>query len=121
MDIGIEQLSILIRVGALRFTGVEKRALLWEAHSVLNKFKDDRSQTKLFEREHKNYQLPSLRTEKLEHTFDEMEILGFPLSDPFYLLQEPPENNLLAKDFIHHLNRTIQVYAYLVARKHTRA
>ena len=121
VDIGIEQLSILIRVGALRFTGVEKRALLWEAHSVLNKFKDDRSQTKLFEREHKNYQLPSLRTEKLEHTFDEMEILGFPLSDPFYLLQEPPENNLLAKDFIHHLNRTIQVYAYLVARKHTRA
>jgi DNA polymerase-3 subunit alpha len=121
VDIGIEQLSILIRVGALRFTGVEKRALLWEAHSVLNKFKDDRTQTKLFDREYKDYKLPSLRTDKLEHVFDEIELLGFPLSDPFYLLQEPPKNNLLARDFKLDLNSHIQVYAYLVARKNTRS
>jgi DNA polymerase-3 subunit alpha len=121
VNIGIEHLSVLIRVGAFRFTGVEKRALLWEAHSILNKFKDDRTQTKLFDREYKDYQLPSLRTEQLEHTFDELELLGFPLSDPFYLLQEPPENKLIARDFQQHINRYVQVYAYLVARKSTRA
>ena len=119
--IGIEQLSVLIRIGAFRFTKVEKRALLWEAHSLLNKFKDDRSQQQLFEPEHKNFQLPNLHTATLEHTFDEMEILGFPLSDPFRLLATPPSNDLMTKDFAKYCGKLVTIYAYLVARKNTTA
>ena len=32
VEISLEQLSILIRIGAFRFTGTSKKALLWEAH-----------------------------------------------------------------------------------------
>lgn len=121
VSIGIEQLSVLIRIGALRFTKVEKRALLWEAHSLLNKFKDDRSQKQLFAIEHKNFKLPNLRTGMLEHTFDEMEILGFPLSDPFGLLATPPKHDLLSNDFAKYCNQYVEIYGYLVARKNTTA
>lgn len=121
ITIGIEQLSVLIRIGAFRDTSVGKRSLLWEAHSLLNKFKDDRSQQKLFGIEHKDFKLPDLETAIMEHTFDEMEILGFPLSDPFLLLAEPAWSKLLAKDFPRHLNKFISIFGYLVARKNTSA
>ncbi len=32
---GIEQVSLLIRIGAFRFTGIAKQTLLWEAHHML--------------------------------------------------------------------------------------
>jgi hypothetical protein len=57
----------------------------------------------------------------MEHTFDEMEILGFPLSDPFLLLAEAPWSNMLTKDFSRHLNKFVSVFGYLVARKSTSA
>ncbi|MFT5071051.1 MAG: error-prone DNA polymerase [Chitinophagales bacterium] len=119
--IGIEQLSVMIRIGAFRCTGIGKRHLLWEAHSLLNKFKDDRSQQKLFAIKHKAFKLPSLHTDLMEHTFDEMEILGFPLSDPFLLLAEAPWSNMLTKDFSRHLNKFVSIFGYLVARKSTSA
>ena len=119
--IGIEQLSVLIRIGAFRFSGVSKRKLLWEAHALLNNFKRDRSQQELFVRERKNFKLPELKTNLLENTFDELEILGFPLSNPFLLLLEPPWSKLLASDFPRFLNKFISIYGYLVARKSTSA
>ena len=119
--IGIEQLSVLIRIGAFRFSGVSKRKLLWEAHALLNSFKRDRSQQELFVRENKNFKLPELETNLLENTFDELEILGFPLSNPFLLLVEPPWSKLLASDFPRFLHKFISIYGYLVARKSTSA
>lgn len=119
--IGIEQLSVLIRIGAFRFTGVSKRKLLWEAHALLNTFKRDRSQQELFVRENKNFKLPELHSNLLENTFDELEILGFPLSDPFLLLEEPPWSKLLASDFSRFLGKFISIFGYLVARKSTSA
>ena len=35
VSIGIEQLTLLIRIGAFRFTGIAKQTLLWEAHHML--------------------------------------------------------------------------------------
>nr|WP_311196110.1 hypothetical protein [Antarcticibacterium sp. 1MA-6-2] len=33
----MEQLSILLKIGAFRFTGLDKYHLLWKAHFKLNK------------------------------------------------------------------------------------
>lgn len=45
----IEQVVILIRVGAFRFLGIGKKELLWEAHLLLNGNKVDRNTNVLFE------------------------------------------------------------------------
>jgi len=49
-----------------------------------------------------------------------MELLGFPLCNPFYLLESPPEHFLLASDLPAHLNRSITLYGYLVTAKVTK-
>jgi DNA polymerase-3 subunit alpha len=38
---GLEQVILLIRAGALRFTGKKKAVLLWEAHMLMNKSKPE--------------------------------------------------------------------------------
>jgi DNA polymerase-3 subunit alpha len=38
-EISLEQLIILIRVGALRFTAIGKKQLLWEGHLMMSKYK----------------------------------------------------------------------------------
>ena len=35
VPIGLEQVIILIRINALRFTGKPKKELLWDAHLIL--------------------------------------------------------------------------------------
>src|SRR5690606_26422673 len=37
ISISLEQVLILVRVGALRFTGKSQQALLWDVHFLLNK------------------------------------------------------------------------------------
>ena len=37
VPISIEQISILIKINAFRFTGINKRELLWEAHLKISK------------------------------------------------------------------------------------
>lgn len=123
---GIEQVSILIRVGAFRFTGVNKRELLWQAHMKLGKSTAEPITEKLFGVSHKNYTLPPLTTTPEEEAFDQMELLGFPLCNPFDLLESPPEQFLLASDLPAtagrptHLNRHITLYGYLVTAKVTK-
>jgi DNA polymerase-3 subunit alpha len=117
---GIEQVSILIRVGAFRFTGVNKRELLWQAHMKLGKGTAEPVTEKLFSVSHKNYTLPELTTTATEEAFDQMELLGFPLCNPFDLLESTPEQFILASDLAAHLNRHITLYGYLVTAKVTK-
>jgi len=117
---GIEQVSILIRVGAFRFTGINKRELLWKAHMKLGKSTAEPIAEKLFSVSHKNYTLPELTTTAAEEAFDQMELLGFPLCNPFDLLESTPEDLLLASDLPAHLNRSITLYGYLVTVKVTK-
>src|SRR5690554_3491454 len=64
--IGIEQLSILIRIGAFRFTGIPRRELLWKAHLKLGKSKRDTIAEPLFRVVRKDYTLPALHTTPAE-------------------------------------------------------
>ena len=116
--ISVEQVSILIRIGAFRFTGVNEHQLLWKAHLFLNKnVKIDHP--KLFPPKHRDFKLPQLHTTDLEMAFTQLELLGFCLCSPFDLLTEPPKNKRCAKDFERFLNRNIDIYGYLITVKNT--
>jgi hypothetical protein len=56
---GIEQVKILIRCGAFRFTGKTKKELLWEAHFLTTKEKKVPIWQKAFQRGCKNIHPPS--------------------------------------------------------------
>jgi len=117
--VSLEQLALLIRIGAFRFTGKTKKELLWEAHFLLGGNKKSKPTRGLFDSPVKKFELPELTTYKHEDSFDEMELLGFPLCNPFELLREPLFFGILAKDFPVYLNKEVTVYGYLVAIKNT--
>jgi len=120
VPIGIENLDVLIRINAFRFTQMDKRTLLWKGHFKSRQQPPSDFQRPLFNTDSKQFSLPEFSISKLENAFDEIEILGFPMSDPFALLENPLSNSLLAKDMRSYLNRNIILYGYLVTVKPTR-
>ncbi|HEV7348017.1 DNA polymerase III subunit alpha [Telluribacter sp.] len=83
---GLEQLIILIRCGAFRFTGQGKKELLWEAHLLLCGTRPDQGTSSLFEASSPSYVLPPLETSTAEDLYDEIELLGFAVSDTAFAL-----------------------------------
>ncbi|MEI7802603.1 MAG: DNA polymerase III subunit alpha, partial [Bacteroidota bacterium] len=119
VSISLEQINILIRVGAFRFTGRTKQQLLWDIHLLVNG-KKTKPRKELFPVENKKYQLPELFHHAIDDAWDEMEILGFSLRSPFDLLKEKNASPLLAKDFSALLGKEIEIVGYYVTRKPTR-
>lgn len=116
---GLEQLNTLISVGAFRFTGKSKKQLLWEANFLQKKNQPAlHSSNSLFEEPPIEFQLPELNDLPIDDLYDEMEILGFTLSNPFLLVDEDPSKYVAAKDIDMHAGKTITVLAYFIARKH---
>ncbi len=119
--IPLEQLSILIRVDALRSFEQPKKALLWEAHFFNNKRLYSTSKNELFEVKQRKQALPKLEEHPLEITFEQFELLGFPLCDPFSLLRDPlPHQFIVVKDFDQYKGREILTFGYLVSIKNTK-
>jgi DNA polymerase-3 subunit alpha len=120
VPVSLEQLRILIRVGAFRFTGKSKKELLWDAHFLLAHDKKTKPVRTLFNVEEKEFKLPPLWNHQLEDAFDEMEILGFPLSvSSFELLQEQPDIPLRVVDLRIHIGKEVRMLGYLVHIKYT--
>lgn len=123
---GIEQVSLLIRIGAFRFTGIAKQTLLWEAHHMLKgrTTKDViKAAPSLFQpaaQQNHNYKVPLLTQSKLEEAFDQIELLGFPLCNPFSLADEPLENGTAAVELQSKLGHFVIAYGYLVTVKDTK-
>ena len=117
--ISIEQISILIRVDAFRFTQTNKHELLWKAHLFLSK-NTKIDHPKLFPPRHQDFKIPELHTTNLEMAFTQMELLGFCLCSPFELLAVAPKNDTGSKDLERYLNRYIDIYGYLVTVKPTK-
>ncbi|WP_340200801.1 DNA polymerase III subunit alpha [Ascidiimonas sp. W6] len=117
--ISTEQISILIRIDAFRFTGVGKYELLWQAYSKLALQNRKEQYPRLFNPPQRNFKIPRLKTTQLEGAFDEIELLGFPLCSPFELLEEAPKSRVGTKDFEKYLNRYIDIYGYLITVKNT--
>lgn len=119
VKISVEQLRLLIRIGAFRFTGKTKKELLWEIHFILGSNKKTNPTIELFETERKEFTLPELHYHVLDDALDEIEILGFPLTSPFNLLKEKKNNNLNTVGLDNHINKPISIVGYLVTYKMT--
>ena len=118
--VGLEALCTLIRIDALRSLGVPKKELLWKAHQLSHKSPDaDIIQTRLFSVDVKDYKLPELVREQHEDAFDQMEILGFPLCNPFELLEDQEYSRLRKCDLSSLLHKTVEITGYLISVKNT--
>ncbi|HYC84955.1 MAG TPA: DNA polymerase III subunit alpha [Chryseosolibacter sp.] len=119
-NIALDQTRILIRIGAFRFTGKSKQHLLWEAMLYFNNVKEKRRATALFNTQPKGYPLPHLQRLKIEDAFDEIELLGFPLCDPFDLLASAPRGDCAARELMSKIGHSVQMTGYVVTTKDAR-
>ncbi|WP_289055154.1 DNA polymerase III subunit alpha [Carboxylicivirga marina] len=118
--ISLEQLMILIRIDAFRFTGKTKKELLWDAHHLLGHSKVTKPEPTLFQPEVREFELPDLWEHELESAFDELELLGFPLTSPFKLLEKQIPSLLKSADLPQCVNKNVAIVGYLITRKPTR-
>jgi len=129
IPISMEQITILIRINALRFTGKDKRTLLWEAHVKWNKeSQKDIPMADLFRVRSKEFDIPALQNSWQEDAFDQMELLGFPIYSPFNLLLEDEKTDaersrdvplVLAKNLPKFKNKEVWIEGYFIHAKRT--
>ena len=119
-DISLQQLKILVRVGALRFSTLSKKELMWQIHLRMSPHPVEERRNELFSLPTKAFVLPALHENALEDAFDQMELLGFPLCSPFELLAEPLPEHVPARYMDAHCGRSITMYGYMVTVKETK-
>lgn len=120
IPVGLEQVRILIRVGAFRFTGKSKQKLLWEAMLYYSNAKTkNRNTTELFDTEPNEYPLPVLQRNELEDAFDEIELLGFPVCDPFKLVATSNFGDTNATELLSKSGKEVTILGYVVTTKTT--
>jgi DNA polymerase-3 subunit alpha len=121
-NMGQEQLNILIRIGALRFTGKNKKELLWEANFLHKRVKQaiGTNNKSLFAEKPIEFKLPALHHSAYEEAMDEMELLGFPLCDVFSLVDTTISGCITAKQFPQYVGRQIAVLCYYITQKPVR-
>ncbi|MDY8138315.1 DNA polymerase III subunit alpha [Aquimarina sp. 2201CG5-10] len=121
VPIGIEQISILIKIGAFEFTKKNKHELLWQAYFKMNNTDySNKNQPLLFTQKRKEYTLPKLTASSLEIAFEQIESFGFPLSGYYQILASDIQNKNRANQLKQYLNKNIDIYGYLIAMKSTR-
>jgi DNA polymerase-3 subunit alpha len=124
--IGLEQLRILIRIGAFRFAGKTKQKLLWESLLFFNRTLGNASRkvrnrldatADLFDTEPKEYPLPDLKRDPLEDAFDEIELVGFSLCNPFDLLATRDYGDTFTCDLSQKKHEQVCMVGYLITTK----
>ncbi|HEY3405233.1 MAG TPA: DNA polymerase III subunit alpha [Ohtaekwangia sp.] len=119
--LGLEQVRILIRMGSFRFTGKSKQRLLWEAMLYFGNAKlRSKTTIDLFDTEPKEYPLPLLQHNEQEDAFDEIELLGFPLCDPFKLISATTLGNAVARTLRQMNEQIVSITGYVVTTKDAR-
>lgn len=116
--ITLEQGIILIRIGALRFTGRSKKELLWEIYNYLGHKTPPSPAAELFATRSKPLELPAMETSMLEDAYNELELLGFPVSlRMFDLLKTSFRGELMATDLPAHAGQTVRMVGQYVCEK----
>lgn len=119
--IPLEQLAIIIRIGALRDFQESRKELLWKAHFFHHHHQSKPTELELFDVKPVSFELPKLEESKYELIFEQMELLGFPLCNPFELLKdEIPSNHLKSNEIKNCLGMIVETYAYLVSIKQSK-
>jgi DNA polymerase-3 subunit alpha len=140
VPVTLDQLIILIRVGAFRFTGKPKASLLWEAHVLLGKHsemaKSRNGETGQTDAEGsvvnfqfsifnsipvKKFILPELEQNLIADVYDEIELLGFPVTYSYFdLLATKFRGDILAHEMTSYVGKTIRMLGLLVTIKYVR-
>jgi len=121
VPITLEQAILLIRLNALRFTGVSKQQLLWEVHLLLRKSTPPPTDGSLFTTPARQFHMPALDHSTVDDAFDEMELLGFPVTMSYFdLLQTSFRGELKAHEIIMYVGETVRMLGSLVTIKYVR-
>lgn len=119
--VGFEQVLLLIRVGAFRFSAQSKAEMLWEAHfyfrrnvpaKVLSSGLFDTAPARKFD-------FPTLEIDPLQDARDHLELLGFSLCSAFDLVKELPSDTIRACEISKYKHRQISIVGQLVTYKPT--
>jgi len=121
VEVHLEQVIILIRIGAFRFTGKTKSQLLWEAHLFFGKKRKEIRLKSLFYEPVKNYKLPQLQQNHLEDAYDEFEYLGFPVTiSHFDMLETSFRGEVFAGDLTNNIGKRVRMVGRLVTIKYVK-
>jgi DNA-directed DNA polymerase III PolC len=114
----LEQVILLIRAGAFRYTGKNKSILLWEAHMMINNKKQEYAKS-LFSSPVRSFTLPDLEQGKLEDAYDEIELLGFPVSLSWFdMLETQFRGEVSASRMNDHVGEKVRMVGHLVTIKY---
>jgi DNA polymerase III alpha subunit len=119
-NVSLDALRILIRIDALRFTGIDKRRLLWDAYMISNKENSNNhdSTSAMFSLKLPEWEIPKLVHNNIEDVYDEMELLEFPVTlSAFDLLKTKSRGDCMSKDLIKFLNKKIRMVGNYVTHK----
>ena len=121
VNAGLEQMILLIRIGAFRFTGKLKAELLWDVHQLLRRSKPNEHHQSLFKSAQRTFRLPRLVHHTVEDAYDEMELLGWPVSmSAFDLLQTDFRGDVKARELVGKVGRKVRMVGNLVTIKYVR-
>ena len=74
----------------------------------------------LFSSPAKHFELPVLVHQTIEDAFDEMELLGFPVRDPFILVDDDPAKYIPGRELPGHAGKVVTVLGYHITHKPVR-
>lgn len=121
VPVGHEQLVTLIRINGLRFSGKTKKELLWDAQWMLGHVKKREITRSVFPEEKKEFVLPALEQHPIEDAYDEIELLGFPVSmSSFDLLETAFRGEIRAHEMINHVGKKMRMLGKMVTVKNVR-
>jgi DNA polymerase-3 subunit alpha len=115
---GLEQVILLIKAGAFRFTGKKKAVLLWEAHMMINKNKPDNIRP-LFSSPVRDFSLPDLVQGQIEDVYDEIELFGFPVTMSWFdMLETNFRGEVAAREMSTYTGKKVRMVGHLVTVKY---
>jgi DNA polymerase-3 subunit alpha len=121
VPVTLEQAILLIRLNAFRFTGISKQQLLWEVHLLLRKSTPPPTDGSLFTTPARQFRMPTLDHSVVDDAFDEIELLGFPVTMGYFdLLQTTFRGELRAHDLASHVGEQVRMLGSLVTIKYVR-
>ncbi|MEZ4906837.1 MAG: DNA polymerase III subunit alpha [Saprospiraceae bacterium] len=116
-----EQIEILIRIGAFRFSKKNKYELMWQKNELL-KDVDFKSETlTIFPEYNENFTLPNLEEGIYDQVYDEIELLGFPVSlSPFDFTSDKVKEDIFANEMIKNIGKNVTMVGYYITRKYVK-
>lgn len=118
VNITADQLELLIRIGAFRFTGMNKYELMWEKNAVFNPKESFETTPSLFPDSYEKFTLPDLIETGEERSREELDLLGFTLASPFEPIQDQlSPDRLTADEMSASAGLQVKMVGYYVCQK----